>query len=527
MTAPSSLTTVRTPPTKAPETGYFRWPLRYIERNKSNRSSPQPSIGSSTPATPRSKRRRAQTRDFSPELSPLTLLANASIAGQLPPKPKERRRRSSSESSQGRLRFPDDVVGPPKRHASSHSGPTAEERKTPISQPSLDSIGSHRSSSKLSVTSLGDRVRKLYYGQPETLPARNTTEDVTSSQLTKLGHQWTRELSGRRFEIKISRKQPFVDRPPMSMTNKDVTEMTKKTAVNTRSKAIFLRKLIKREERKLETFDTNGSPTSSGRSVLKDEVAPNTIRKEGFFNRTRRLLGFKGVPSSLIVGSNGSDLTKEYLNRVSSALDMPMEEFDSLSRSSGTTDLSIAAVRPHKGPGLYTRHSTRSISSSLREAARGKTPFSTPNNSTDKKHPQGGILDHDPLTNIVSEARWIKTPSSDTSIENRPKSSRGNSVDGENLAKETPQSNKLVAAIADPKSDALASEVIDENVFKTKLIEGFKEPSFALNLPDHLASSALCPTNPKHSSKGKGFCIIHGRNREISNGVDKSPRLNN
>ena len=324
------------------------------------------------------------------------------------------------------MRFPDDVVGSPKHHDSSHGRRTAEERKTLISQPSLDSIGSDGSSSKLSVTSLGDRVRKLYYGQPGTLPAQNTPADVTSPQLTTLGHQWTRELSGRRFEIKIGRKQPSVVRPTISLTNKDMTEMTKTTAVNARSKAIFLRKLIKREEPKLETLEIYGSSVTGGRGVLNDEGGPNTVRKEGLFNRTRRLLGFKGVHSPLIDGSNGSDLTKEYLNRVSSVLDMPMEEFDSLSRSSGTTDLSIAAVRPHKGPGLYRRHSTRSISSSLREAARGKTPPSTPN----------------------------------------------------------------------------------------------REPSFALNLPDHLASSALCPTNPNHSSKGKGVCIIHGRNRALSNSVD-------
>ena len=36
---------------------------------------------------------------------------------------------------------------------------------------------------------------------------------------------------------------------------------------------------------------------------------------------------------------------------------------------------------------------------------------------------------------------------------------------------------------------------------------------FALNVPDHLPNSPLCPLSPKHKSGGKAICPIHGRKR--------------
>lgn len=40
-----------------------------------------------------------------------------------------------------------------------------------------------------------------------------------------------------------------------------------------------------------------------------------------------------------------------------------------------------------------------------------------------------------------------------------------------------------------------------------------KVNSFELNVPDHLPNSPLCPANPKHPSKGRGICPLHGRSR--------------
>jgi hypothetical protein len=39
---------------------------------------------------------------------------------------------------------------------------------------------------------------------------------------------------------------------------------------------------------------------------------------------------------------------------------------------------------------------------------------------------------------------------------------------------------------------------------------------FTLSIPDHLPTSPLCPTNPKHPSSGQGICPLHGRRRSPS-----------
>lgn len=39
---------------------------------------------------------------------------------------------------------------------------------------------------------------------------------------------------------------------------------------------------------------------------------------------------------------------------------------------------------------------------------------------------------------------------------------------------------------------------------------------FALNIPEHLPSSPLCPKNPKHKSGGKGTCVYHGKRKSKS-----------
>ncbi|QSZ32639.1 hypothetical protein DSL72_002218 [Monilinia vaccinii-corymbosi] len=54
-----------------------------------------------------------------------------------------------------------------------------------------------------------------------------------------------------------------------------------------------------------------------------------------------------------------------------------------------------------------------------------------------------------------------------------------------------------------------------------------KSQLFELNIPDHLPSSPLCPTNPMHTSKGLGICPLHGRKRTRSRqsiaGIRRSP----
>ncbi|KAK3323466.1 hypothetical protein B0T19DRAFT_442967 [Cercophora scortea] len=49
---------------------------------------------------------------------------------------------------------------------------------------------------------------------------------------------------------------------------------------------------------------------------------------------------------------------------------------------------------------------------------------------------------------------------------------------------------------------------------KREFKEG-KAALFEFDVPEHLPSSPMCPANPKHSSKGKGVCVYHGRRKSI------------
>lgn len=55
---------------------------------------------------------------------------------------------------------------------------------------------------------------------------------------------------------------------------------------------------------------------------------------------------------------------------------------------------------------------------------------------------------------------------------------------------------------------------------KPKDIEDLR--MFEWDLPEHLPSSPLCPLNPKHSSKGKGVCVYHGRKKKGGVGTSKN-----
>ncbi|KAG8422704.1 hypothetical protein J3459_010130 [Metarhizium acridum] len=47
---------------------------------------------------------------------------------------------------------------------------------------------------------------------------------------------------------------------------------------------------------------------------------------------------------------------------------------------------------------------------------------------------------------------------------------------------------------------------------------------FAFDVPEHLPSSPLCPTNSRHKSGGTGLCVYHGRRRARSTLRDASGR---
>ena len=41
---------------------------------------------------------------------------------------------------------------------------------------------------------------------------------------------------------------------------------------------------------------------------------------------------------------------------------------------------------------------------------------------------------------------------------------------------------------------------------RPNLVQGL--PTFEFQVPEHLPSSPMCPTNPKHKSRGRGVCVV-------------------
>ena len=132
-------------------------------------------------------------------LSPTDELGNAAKAK------KPRRRRASTGSSGGRLIYPDKIKKSHRRRRGSFYGfPAPKEVKGLGIQSNLGFVSppGYCFFSKIR-SSVRNYVRKLHDFEEEGV----SQNDDMSPQIARLEHKWTRELSGYRFEIKISRQQ--------------------------------------------------------------------------------------------------------------------------------------------------------------------------------------------------------------------------------------------------------------------------------------------------------------------------------
>jgi hypothetical protein len=71
------------------------------------------------------------------------------------------------------------------------------------------------------------------------------------------------------------------------------------------------------------------------------------------------------------------------------------------------------------------------------------------------------------------------------------------------------QYNQAYRKAADP-SASLSHWFDDEEEDSTRKDKRKKKskPDFALNVPEHLPTSPLCPVNPRHPSGGNGVCVV-------------------
>ncbi|CEJ87901.1 hypothetical protein VHEMI04546 [[Torrubiella] hemipterigena] len=157
--------------------------------------------------------------------------------------------------------------------------------------------------------------------------------------------------------------------------------------------------------------------------------------------------------------------------------------------------------------------STSTVSSSVRDVLRGATPPTTPTNmknqrKIDAQFPGG-------------EAIRINTPPLDEdTADGRPRgffTSTTPPGDGSRSQPSTP-----TARCPMPRYNIHRSSVVGQSREwweqmphlqrrHNSIIQG--SPRFEFDIPEHLASSPLCPANAKHKNGGVGLCVYHGRRR--------------
>jgi hypothetical protein len=296
-------------------------------------------------------------------------------------------------------------------------------------------------------------------------------------QNTKPAVKWTREISGHLLEIRIGRK---------AFSKDGSTAMLSEISASR---------------------PRDGQMLSEGTEA---EV------KEGLYYRIRRRLGLKGASTGRNATLDLDDASSvngagQLPNQTSSLLDNVRKNSITWSGKSRNMDnSSIATVRSPPN------------SSSIQGLLTGKPPPNTPHpischvGSNEKDYFQAEMTSKSAPAVLPSEASRIHTPPLHTS-ENKG-SPRGFFFDLHLPAHDCSNSQairpKLAAERRSRSSEATSDE--DSSYFRVKVLnaEDEDERAFALQVPEHLPNSPLCPLHPKHPSPGKGICVLHGRPRD-------------
>ena len=239
---------------------------------------------------------------------------------------------------------------------------------------------------------------------------------------------------------------------------------------------------------------------------------PNSEPKPGLYCRTKKRLGFK-VPSAAeerVEAYEGRrSVTEETLIGVSGLLQDVAER---------KAFLPLAVKRRSN---LSVGDMSHSASSSIYSIARGRTPVATPDTvayykgSDDQGHLRVEISSHNAPNFLPSEAQSVGALTKGGRLAER---SRGFFFDYRtpeaNL--ETPTVSRKISA---HRHQDLDDETGDPAWFRWKAMQKSEEETVDAveqDIPEHLPNSPLCPAHLKHSSKGKGFCPVHGRRPRTS-----------
>ena len=226
-----------------------------------------------------------------------------------------------------------------------------------------------------------------------------------------------------------------------------------------------------------------------------------------------------------------SDAIGNLLHRVSTALhNLPElwqapDDASSKSDNSHCTDRSIASgtvyQRPSRNPRSrqFFRHYSHSQSGSILHYNLRRPRQVTPDSgamymgSDGQQYLRADITDPNGPTYLPSEAKRVQTPPLNE-FEGRSKR-RGFFFDY-NTA-DDPKSTSLRAFNPRPTARRLNTDVRKDWYAALEAAldveDDTRQP--AVDVPDHLPSSPLCPRHPRHKSGGTGVCPVHGRNDSV------------
>ncbi|KAF9881840.1 hypothetical protein CkaCkLH20_00986 [Colletotrichum karsti] len=161
-----------------------------------------------------------------------------------------------------------------------------------------------------------------------------------------------------------------------------------------------------------------------------------------------------------------------------------------------------------------------SVSSSVRQVLAGRTPPASPQPEAFLNR---GPFDYELTPYPAGEATRVKTPPlHENTADGKPRGffgdlmPPGEEIDDWDPAHLTRPETEKYGGICEKNFPKKPKEWWDaKQRVQLKKVVPSPQP-FEFDIPEHLPSSPMCPSNPKHSSGGKGLCVYHGRRRESS-----------
>ena len=262
--------------------------------------------------------------------------------------------------------------------------------------------------------------------------------------------------------------------------------------------------------------------------------------QENLVEKTKRRLGLKrGIsdfgPPNIVARTKTSEMLERTSSRLRLVVSKQSQLSSSPSSSSFSSRVSARTTKTSKWQHTLGAFETWEPSSSTSDSSplQLKAPLATPNPlemyiaGDEKQYFRVNLTDPNGPNFLPSEARRINTPPL-----SRSSKARGFFFDYQppplDESNDEPFKSRVSRrATSERESEDLGGErerrVSPTEWYNQQLesieVEDARE-RFVAEVPDHLANSPLCPRHPKHKSKGKGHCPVHGR-KETESSVEE------